>query len=502
MTAKRPLTALTIRDAATDHVLCRAAPGEIVPPRFGVHQMDFTPDGRHVILAAYDTDGDLPTRRLSQLSVIESTTGRLVRILTVGEHFFGSHARAFSRDGSRLAVRYHVADRPGPVPASHWQGRLAVWDLTSGRKMFSMPVPPRSPCAINPDGTRVAAVVEDNNRGQSTRLWEADSGREVLTIPGFGQTVSSVAFSPDGRQLAVSGSERRAGSSAGVKIFDAATGKEELAIRGRFGFVRAVAFSPDGRRLAGDSIPPGLQDAELRLWDARTGRELLILRHSRALNSKPLFVPDGHKLFMYSWNAATEIRVWDATPLPPKVEAQPVVEKLIAEGLLKDQLRDRLKADDNLSDAERRVALEFAERALEDPGALGSRARKLARNAGLPDADYTLALRLAEAARAAGPDDPAVLGTLGVAQYRAGQHAAAVTTLARCLEVYGPAYDWDLTEAAFLALAHQRLGQKELAMTYADRVRARAEAPVTPADEDLRGLLREFEALGIGTKGR
>jgi hypothetical protein len=89
-----------------------------------------------------------------------------------------------------------------------------------------------------------------------------------------------------------------------------------------------------------------------------------------------------------------------------------------------------------------------------------------------------------------------VLGTLGVAQFRVGQYAAAAATLARCLEVYGPVYDWDLTETAFLALAHLRLAQPDRAKAYADRVRERVKDPQGPADDGLGALLREIEALG------
>jgi hypothetical protein len=175
------------------------------------------------------------------------------------------------------------------------------------------------------------------------------------------------------------------------------------------------------------------------------------------------------------------------------------VAALFGEGLLKAEVVARLNADACLGDGVRRAAVALAERTPDDPWALNDRARKLATEPGRSAADYALALRLVETACAAGPEDPAVLGTLGVAQYRTGQHPAAVATLRRCLELYGPAYDWDVTELAFLALAHQRLGQTEPAAAHAERVRARLKDLQGPADGRQRDLLKEIDALGIGT---
>jgi WD40 repeat protein len=65
-----------------------------------------------------------------------------------------------------------------------------------------------------------------------------------------------VAFSPDGRRLA-SGSIDQT-----VKVWDAASGKELLTFRGHSREVNSVAFSPDGRRLA------GIFDQTIKVWDA------------------------------------------------------------------------------------------------------------------------------------------------------------------------------------------------------------------------------------------
>jgi tetratricopeptide (TPR) repeat protein len=81
--------------------------------------------------------------------------------------------------------------------------------------------------------------------------------------------------------------------------------------------------------------------------------------------------------------------------------------------------------------------------------------------------DPERAVSLARKAVAKGPDQPIYLNTLGVALYRAGRYAQAITTLEQSLAAnkgqFG-AFDW-----FFLAMARQRLGQTVQARDSFDR---------------------------------
>ena len=68
------------------------------------------------------------------------------------------------------------------------------------------------------------------------------------------------AFSPDGKKLAA------AGRDATAKVWDAATGRELLTLKGHTSSLFRVRFSPDGKRIA------TLADDELvKVSDASTG---------------------------------------------------------------------------------------------------------------------------------------------------------------------------------------------------------------------------------------
>jgi WD40 repeat protein len=68
----------------------------------------------------------------------------------------------------------------------------------------------------------------------------------LQTLEGHSDSVNSVAFSPDGKQV-VSGSSDRTDRT--VQLWDATTGATLQTLEGHPSYIRSVAFSPDGQAL-------------------------------------------------------------------------------------------------------------------------------------------------------------------------------------------------------------------------------------------------------------
>jgi WD40 repeat protein len=82
-----------------------------------------------------------------------------------------------------------------------------------------------------------------------------------------GHSIGPVAFSPDGERIVTGGDDCPA------IVWEAASGKELLTLNGHTSWIRSVASSPDGRRIVTASL-----DQTARVWHAATGKELLILK--------------------------------------------------------------------------------------------------------------------------------------------------------------------------------------------------------------------------------
>jgi WD40 repeat protein/transcriptional regulator with XRE-family HTH domain len=156
-----------------------------------------------------------------------------------------------------------------------------------------------SSVTFSPDGKQIATA----SQGGSVKLWDAKTGQPLLTFKGRTGPMNSIVYSSDGKRIAAT-SATSDGFTA--KVWDAATGEELLTLSGHTNWVSSVAFSPDGTRLVTTS-----EDGSAKVWDAFTGKELLtFLRHGDRVWDAA-FHPDGKRIATYGQDGF--VRIWDAS---------------------------------------------------------------------------------------------------------------------------------------------------------------------------------------------
>jgi WD40 repeat protein len=145
-------------------------------------------------------------------------------------------------------------------------------------------------------------------------LRDMSSGWSVNRVWNNGRYTMAVAFSPDGRLVALGGAE------PGIVLCDVGTEGATVPLNIPVRNVKALAISPDGQTLvAGSSLT-----AQIILWDLAERRQRSTLHGHSSPVLALAFAPDGRSLASGNRNDQTII-VWDVAVGHPswRLEAGP-----------------------------------------------------------------------------------------------------------------------------------------------------------------------------------
>ncbi len=186
---------------------------------------------------------------------------------------------SFNPDGSRLASR-------------SFGGILKVWDTKTRKEIFALEgEDATTPCAaFSPDGRWLALNSDGDGKHDASELVVLDTqnGKVAFRVPTRRGKISHLAFHPDSHSLA------SVDPQAGTVTFwrFQGDGEKQLAqtVPGHAETITGVAFSPDGLFFATASL-----DA-VKIWDARTGHELRRLQREDSVSFSDLAYSANGKL--------------------------------------------------------------------------------------------------------------------------------------------------------------------------------------------------------------
>jgi WD40 repeat protein len=243
---------------------------------------------------ALSPDGvTLANVQLMRVEFLNIQTGQVVR--TLSGRSLPVTSTAYSPDG-RMMVSV--------------SGDLYFWDMVAGQ-LVNRP----GLAHVNANAAVFSAdnkLLASGGADGTIKLWDVKTGRELRTWKGPGGQVNAVAFSPDGKILAsgagsfpLSGFSTSIGTTSAhsVTLWDVATGRELHRFAGEAMYSNSVAFSPDGRLLA-----VGHGRDTIRLWDVRSGRVVSALKGCFLATQSVAFSPDGKTL---ASGNNSDIFLWD-----------------------------------------------------------------------------------------------------------------------------------------------------------------------------------------------
>jgi WD40 repeat protein len=265
-------------DLATGHVACDFEASR----QSGSYGLAFARKGNRLVAASM----------MKLINIWDTEAGQEVAKITYamqGNNPGGVPRVALSPDGKLLALLVSTFDPQTGTPGT----KIALLDAVSGKELHSHNVPAVPNFNTFGGGVQFGSSVafSDDSKfvalpgpNQTVLVSWAASGREykrLETTAGFAD-INGLAFSPDGRTVAVAhGGQRGAGSvpmagpeTSALEICELVSGKSRSLFKGQQGRIYCLAFSPDGATVAS-----GSSDTTVVLWDlaGQHGQKAVVL---------------------------------------------------------------------------------------------------------------------------------------------------------------------------------------------------------------------------------
>jgi WD40 repeat protein len=257
---------------------------------------------------AYSKDGSL---------IVSAGRDRAIRIWEVSSKTEKGNVKGFN-DDIALAIagnQVFVAGGKWNKDKKVYEGEITIFELPTGKKVGIVKAHPEiiDCVGVTPDGKTIVTGSDD----MTAKIFDS-TGKELQTLKGHTDRILGVALSPDGKRAATAGYDGTLRIWDVATGKDTATLKNETVETKadpktkkdtkttRPGApLRCVAFSPDGKKIA-----VGGEDSEIRLVDAESGSVQKTIKAPDGVLALA-FNTAGDKLASGGWDKS--IRIWDLT---------------------------------------------------------------------------------------------------------------------------------------------------------------------------------------------
>jgi serine/threonine protein kinase/WD40 repeat protein len=214
------------------------------------------------------TAGSGHNRLVSTPTPLQKGPARGTTLLTYSGHTMDVWAAAWSPDGKHIAsggdeATIHIWDPTSGKRVFTYAGHVSVGPIGQQRGITVI--------VWSPDSTRIASARIYSPTSDfsyflpDVRVWEVSTGTLITTytghmplISGHSNAVSDLSWSRDGKSIVSAGLYDKT-----AKIWDAATGRTLVTYRGHTGIVNETRWSPDGTRIA------SFGDDNIQVWDTK-----------------------------------------------------------------------------------------------------------------------------------------------------------------------------------------------------------------------------------------
>jgi WD40 repeat protein/class 3 adenylate cyclase len=262
-------------------------------------QVAFSPDDSAILYTGYEQFPDLSG--LATAYVFDAKTGDITQ--------------TFTPDGEDLVTGLAWSPSGNQVATGLFSGGIMIWDVQTGNQVTRLPPDAANtfgdPVQWSPDGSKFAAGVSVDLDFGAVRVWDASTWEELFVVrhehPAY---INALDWSPDGKYLLTgSGNDEEGAKDHTARIWDGETGEEVLVFHGHSMSVWPGDWSPNGERIVTSS-----NDGTVKIWSASTGDELLTLLVPVGYGLVAFWSPDGQHLAVVGHETLVSVwRVWQST---------------------------------------------------------------------------------------------------------------------------------------------------------------------------------------------